>query len=169
MSKSDSTYQNTKVQIPQGADRISIDSDGMFDFYGSTVNGEDARHQLYVKTQVTTIINSAGVLSTVNLPNDAGIIILSVADAASNASAWLTSGPIAGQEKVLIGRGAGSAYSILVSTSGITIIGLLSGDVSSIILHGSNASQPMVRMLCTSDGEWSVIDTLGDVTLQASA
>ena len=47
MAKSDNTYQNTKVQIPQGADRISFDDDALFDFYGDTITGEQVRDILY--------------------------------------------------------------------------------------------------------------------------
>lgn len=169
MTKADSTYQNTKVQLPQGADRLSVDSDGYFDFFGTTVTGQQMYNQLYSPLQNAIIINSVGALSVINLPADTGYIIFSITDAASNASAWLTSGAKEGQELTLMTRGGGSIGSVFISTSGVTIVGLLSGDVSSIQMHQSAASQAFVKMVCFTDGEWSIIETTGQVTLQASA
>lgn len=166
MSKADSTYQNTKVQLPQGADRLSIDSDGYFDFYGDTVTGESLRAQLYNAANPVIIANSAGVLSTINLPISAGIIILSIADAASNASAWLTSGVVAGQRLVIVTRGIGSTGSVKISTSGVTIN---NGRVSNIVIHNSADSAACVELLGVADEEWAVISTSGDVTLTDGA
>ena len=169
MAKADSTYQNTKVQIPQGADRLSIDSDGLFDFFGSTITGQILFNVLYSRSIRQVILNSAGVLSTVNLPADTGYVIFSIADAASNASAWLTSGAKQGQRMTLMTRGAGSTGSVRISTSGVTIKGLLSGDVSTISLHTSAGSHAMVELVCFTDGEWAVVDFRGNLTLNASA
>ena len=166
MSKSDDTYQNTKVQIPQGADRLSIDSDGYFDFYGDTVTGEEAKGVLYNAVNPVVIANTAGVLSVTNLPISTGIIIFSIADAASNASAWLTSGVKAGMRLIMITRGIGSTGSIIVSTSGVTIN---DGRVSNIVIHNSADSAATVELLGVADEEWAVVSTSGDVTLSDGA
>ena len=166
MSKSDDTYQNTKVQIPQGADRISIDNDGILDFYSDEVTGEEAHRQLYRGVNSVVIANSAGVLSTINLPISAGIIIFSIADAASNASAWLTSGVKAGMRLFIITRGIGSTGSIIISTSGVTIN---DGRVSNIVVHNSADSAASLELLGIADEEWAVVSTSGDVTLSDGA
>lgn len=169
MAKSDNTYQNTKVQIPQGADRISIDSDGLFDFFGNQITGQIMANLLYNRSRSQIIINSAGVLSTVNLPSDVGLIVFSIADAASNASAWLCSGAKQGQRVILMTRGRGSAGSVKISPSGVTIIGLLSGNLSSFNLRCSNASQALVELMCVSDETWAVMDFRGNVAFNALA
>ena len=69
MSKSDNTYQNTKVQIPQGADRISFDSDAFLDFYSDTITGEQARTFLYTNQLYQVIAASGGAISVTNLPS----------------------------------------------------------------------------------------------------
>lgn len=167
MTKADNTYQNTKVQLPQGADRLSIDSDGYFDFYGDTVSGEEAKGLLYNAVNPVVIANSAGALSVINLPISAGIIIFSIADAASNASAWLCSGVKAGMRLVLVTRGIGSTGSILISTSGVTING---GRVSNIRLRNSADSVGVVELLGIADEEWAVVSTVStNVTLTDGA
>ena len=162
MSKADNTYQNTKVQIPQGADRLSIDSDAYLDFYGDTVTGEEAKGVIYNAVNPVVIANSAGALSVINLPISVGIIIFSIADAASNASAWLTSGVKAGMRLLMVTRGIGSTGSVFVSTSGVTIN---DERVSSISIHNSADSAAAVELVGIADEEWAVVSTSGDVTL----
>ena len=166
MSKADDTYQNTKVQIPQGADRLSIDSDAFLDFYGDTVTGEEAKGVIYNAVNPVVIANSAGVLSVINLPISAGIIILSIADAASNASAWLTSGVKAGMRLFVVTRGIGSTGSVIISTSGVTIN---DGRVSNIVVHNSADSAASFELIGVADEEWAVASTSGDVTLSDGA
>jgi hypothetical protein len=165
MTKADSTYQNTKVQLPQGADRLRIDSDGYFDFFGYTVTGDQLKALLYNAVAVSVIANSAGVLSTINLPN-AGVIIFSMADAASNASAWLTSGVQAGQRMVITFRGVGSTGSVKISTSGVTIN---DGRCSNISIRNSADSNAVIELVGIGDEKWAVVSTVGGVTLADGA
>lgn len=166
MTKRDSNYSNTKIGIPQDADRLDIDSDAYLDFYGDTVTGEEAKGVIYNAVNPVVIANTAGVLSVTNLPISVGIIIFSIADAASNASAWLTSGVKAGMRLLMITRGVGSTGSIIVSTSGVTIN---DGRVSNIVIHNSADSAATVELIGVADEEWAVASTSGDVTLSDGA
>jgi len=166
MAKSDNTYQNTKVQIPQGAEKISFDSDAELDFYSDSITGEQARDILYRATNTAIIANTAGVLSVINLPISAGTIVFSIADAASNASAWFTSGVKAGMRLFLVTRGVGSTGSIIISTSGVTIN---DGRVSNIAMRNSADSAASVELRGIADEEWAVVSTSGDVTLADGA
>jgi hypothetical protein len=170
MTKADSTYQNSKVQLPQGADRLSIDSDGYFDFFGTEVDGQSLLNQLGYAALVSSIGNSlgagSGVLSVINLPN-VGLVIFSLGDGASNASAWLCSGVKVGQRMVIITAGVGSTGSVMISTSGVTING---GRVSRIGIRNSADSIGMVQLLGIGDEQWAVISTVGvGVTLHDGA
>lgn len=166
MAKRDSNYSNTKVGIPQGADRLDVDSDGYLDFYGDAVTGEEAKGVIYNAVNTVIIANTAGVLSVTNLPISVGIIMFSIADAASNASAWLTSGVKAGMRLMLITRGVGSTGSIIISTSGVTIN---DGRVSNFAMRNSADSAAAVELLGIADEEWAVVSTSGDVTLADGA
>jgi hypothetical protein len=161
MTKADDTYQNSKVQLPQGADRLSIDSDGYFDFFGTTVDGQSLKNILAYPCTASIIANTGGVLSVVNLPH-VGTIILSIADAASNASAWLCSGVKAGQRLVIITRGIGSTGSVIISTSGVTINDT---RVSNISIRNSVDSMAIIELVGIGDEKWAVVSTVGGVTL----
>lgn len=156
MAKRDSSYANSKVGIEQDAERMFIDSDGYFNVANNDVTGAQLKSQLYDNLTATNIANAAGVLATKNLPS-AGVIVFSCADAASNASAWFTSGASIGQELIIFTRGVGSTVSILISTSGVSIVGTLSGDLSSIIIHTSANSHAWLHMKACEDGAWSII------------
>lgn len=170
MTKADSTYQNTKVQLPLGADRLSIDSDGYFDFFGTTVDGQSLKNQLAYACLPSIIANSAGagsgVLSIINLPN-VGLIVLSIGDGASNASAWLCSGVKAGMRMIIITRGIGSTGSVMISTSGVTIN---DGRVSRIGVRNSVDSLAMIELVGIGDEQWAVVATVGaGITLHDGA
>lgn len=180
----DATYINQAVYEKQGGNELVIadggkltvesggetegQSGGYFDaqtgyayYFTSSSNEVSAaqmRALLWNQTQFSIIANTAGVLSVTNLPS-AGVIIFSLADAASNASAWLTStGGIPGQIMQLMVRGGGSAASIYISMSGVSLVGTLSGDVSSFSLQTSATSNATIRLLLTDTSEWSIID-----------
>ena len=155
MAKSDNTYQNTKVGYK--SDGFFMDDDGNFDFFGTgTLTGQQMRSLLYPKAQFSVIANSAGVLSAFNLPS-AGYIIFSIADAASNASAWLTSAPSPGQTMILLMRGLGSTGSVYISLSGVSLVGKITVNLSSISIQNSVGSSGWVELLCTAAGEWSIL------------
>jgi hypothetical protein len=162
------TYQ-TKVGFEQGAEKLFVKADGYFKLYDEDVTGQQLKTAIFPQTQITVIVNSAGVLSTVNVPSEHGLVIYSVTDSATAALAQMTSCK-KGQQLVLMGRGGGSTASIVISTlTGVTMIGILSGNLSTIDFQYSSNSQPYVKLVASADNEWSVVETSGQVTLQASA
>ena len=54
-------------------------------------------------------------------------------------------------------RGLESVGSVFISMSGVSLVGTNVMDLSSISLHGSTNSMGYVKLLCTSDGEWSIV------------
>jgi len=157
MSKNDSTYQNTKVQIPQGADRLSIDSDGYLDFFGTTVTG-DILKKLLSSNQAQTIIRASNtVLSVSNLPQN-GLVFLRVSETGSNISAWLPACSVGDELTVAIQNFlVESVISVFISTSLCSIVGLEFSDVSNIGLHTSAGSDGILKLKCFTDSEWTVI------------
>jgi len=182
MAGPDNTYPNSKVGLLRGAQKIFVDSDGYFRAANTDYTGQQLKNVLDSRTGGVIIINSAGVLSDQGdgsyptiLPSGNGVIFFSLADAASNASARLFSARD-GNVLELMTRGGGSTCSIVIycedHTSGVDsaeVIGLLSGAISSIDMHGSAGSQAYVKLVSTSDGTWSVVDYRGQVTFNAAA
>lgn len=181
MAEQSNTYI-TKVGVDQGAETIFVREDGNMKFYDTDFTGQQLKNFINANLTNTIIINSAGVLSAAAdgtsppiLPSQHGYIFLSLADAASNASARLGSGK-EGEVLVIQGRGGGSVASVIVfcsghtsGISGVTVIGTLSGGLSSFKLDFSSNSYPMIKLLCTADGSWAVIDKVGGVTEQPAA
>ena len=170
MSETNGTYQ-PKVGIEQGADTLYVREDGNMKFFDQDLTGAQLKYLLWSKTSQTIIANTAGVLSVINLPS-AGVVIISAADAASNASAWLTStSAIVGTEMLIMMRGAGVAASVFLSLSGVNLVGLHSGSLSSVLLHLSVAavSNAYLKLLCTAADTWSIMDKRGDTTEQGDA
>ena len=165
MAGRDNDYPNSKVGIEQDAERLFIDSDGYFNVAGNDLTGDQIDKFVQQKALQSIIANSAGVLSVINLPTGQDIIIFSLADAASNASAWLTSETLVpGQRRTIITRGAGAAASVFLSMSGISVVGTLSGDISSIHITHSATSFACLKLLATDTGEWSIIERNTDVS-----
>jgi hypothetical protein len=176
----DGTYQ-TKVSLERGGDRIQIDEAGYAYFKDTDVSGEQLKHINVPQVNQAIMINSAGVLSAQEatyppiLPSQYGMIVLSMADAASNASARLPSAQ-QGNDLVIALRGGGSTCSVVIycegHTSGLTgasVIGYTSGAISNISMRGSAASNPILRLHAFSDGTWSVVDSAGQITLSAAS
>lgn len=176
MSKGDNTYQNSKVGQRQGAEAFFIDSDGNFEFFGTNITGQEMYDRLVqVSTQLnaTVIANSAGagsgVLSTTYVPSQHGLVIYSIGDGASNASAWITS-CLQGQRLILMTRGIGSTGSIKFSMlTGVSVIGLYSGALSTIDIGNSANSVGYVELVATADDTWAVVDFRGNVTLNTAS
>ncbi len=167
MTKKDSSYANEKVYRTQGADTFSIDSDGYLDFFGNAVTGEQLKKMLYKQLQVVTIGQGAGstVLSITNLPSLYRFVILSMTSTMVQGSFWLASSPSVGDEVYLILRaGSCASGSIVFSTSGVSLVGLMGIAVSGFSLRNSTNSTAMAHLLCLSDGEWSVLETRGGYT-----
>ncbi len=158
--KKDATFQNSKVQIPQGADRLSIDSDGYFDFFSTEVSGSLLKKLLYDNHQQQVILTSSLVMSTVNLPQN-GVVFLNISVSVVNASMWIPECSVGDElTVVLLNYPLNSLNSVYISTSGCTIVGMEYSGVSQIGLNTSVASvgtQPVVRLKCFTDGAWTVI------------
>lgn len=169
MSGRDGTYPNSKAGLEQGAERIFIDSDGYFNVASNDLTGQQLNDLLYLQTQKSIIANSAGALSVINLPSTYGLIQFSLATAASNASAWLTSSPRVGQELILQMLTDNSVASVFISTSGCTIVGTRFVDCSSISLQQSAASNGFIRLKCFTAGAWSIVERNGATAERSSS
>jgi hypothetical protein len=158
MTKRDSTYQNTKVGIPQGADRLDIDSDGLLDFFGvATVTGDALKKILYDNQQQTIIRSSNTVLSTSNLPQN-GIVFLRLSVGCSNISAWLVT-PSVGDELTIVVQNflIESVLSVRISTSLCSIVGRHFSNAANLCMHTSANSEGWVKIKCFTAGEWTVV------------
>jgi hypothetical protein len=166
MTKANDTYQNSKVTLPQGADTLSIDSDGYLDFYGTSVAGSVLKKFLYtnhIKYSVQTSATGGGAaqLSTVNLRVGVNFIAPSVGG--SNMSAWLPSCTIGDEITVMLGHGPllESVLSLYISTSGCSILGQVFRNASGVSLHTSNLSTGWIKFKCFVDGEWAIVARAG--------
>lgn len=174
---SDATYQ-TKVYRERGGDRIVFKGGGGYaQFYETDFTAEELRG-LARQTRAVVIMNSAGAMSGAAqpvLPSEYGLIILSFAEAASNASARMFS-CLSGQQCIIVGRGGASTASIYIYFSGHAsginsagCIGPYSGAISGIHFQWSAAgSSPRVHLIAGPTGDWAVADWSG-VVLFASA
>lgn len=151
----------TKVGIERGAETLFCREDGNFKFYDADVTGQQMKDLIYLPTQKSTIANSAGALSVINLPSEYGLLAFSLATAASNASAWLTSGVRIGQEMILMALNTNSVASIFISTSGCSVVGNMFADCSSISLHNSADSNGYIRLRCYTTDEWTIVERNG--------
>jgi hypothetical protein len=169
MAEISDTYQE-KVGIERGGDRFYMKSDGEFKFYDTDFTGAQLRNINKSALNKTIFINSAGLLSANGgsappvLPSDHGLIILSIADAASNASARLGSAKV-GEILTIITRGGGSTGSVKIllsgatdGFSGVSVFGLTSGGLSSIDMNNSATSQAYIKLQCFTEGTWEVVD-----------
>lgn len=156
-------YPNSKVGLEQGAERFFQDSDGYYNAAGNDIDGNEMKYQLYDAIQKTTIGQGATStkLSVVNLPADVQLVILSMTSTTVEGSFWLTS---ALQGRTIILRqnmGSTASGSIVISTSGCSIVGLTGSDVSVIHLINSTNSTGMITLKTFTDNEWTVVD-VGD-------
>jgi len=159
MTKRDNTYQNARINLIQGGQILSIDDNGWFDFYGDSITGQQMKGTLHAAAKVSVIGQGAGstVFSQTNIPNSAKYIIFSMTSNLATGSAWLCSGPIIGQEMYIrIARGSCASGMVLISTSGVSIIGLMGSVLSIIRLYNSAASCGACHLICKQDGEWAV-------------
>ena len=173
---SDPTYQ-TNVYDEQGGDRLVVRDGGYLQFFETDFTAKELRN-LARQTRSIVIGNSAGVLSGAAqpvLPSEYGLIILSLAPAASNASARMFS-CLSGQQVIIVGRGDASVASCYIyfsgHASGINSAGLIgpySGAASGIHFQWSAAgSSPMVHLIAGPDGNWAVAEWHGLVTFATS-
>jgi len=165
MAKRDSTYQNARVNLLQGGDYISIDSDGYLDFFGYSVTGIQAKNALYDRLQVSAIATGAvsTALSVLNQPKNTKYITISMTSTCISALFWLTS-CMAGEEAWIIVRsGSTASGAVYLSTSGCSLVGWRGNALSGLTLNNSIASAPAVHLVCLTTNEWSVIGIRGNV------
>jgi hypothetical protein len=162
---------NSLVGFEQGAERIFVKENGKINVNGNDIAGSFMNNFLYPKTKQQTIVNSAGVLSTVTVPENVGVVFYNLGDAASNASAVLGN-PGLGEEKILYFTG-GSVGSVLFAPStGVSLVGFKAGGngaLSTISMRHSAASHAVVKLLGISASCWAVIDEAGNVTQRPNA
>lgn len=156
-NKSDNSYINSKVYLKRDADRLCIDSDGYFDFFTTTVDGNTLKKMLYSNQQKTTIYSSNVVLSDPNLPQN-GFVFLVLSVGCSNISAWLPACSAGDELTVVIHNYlVESVLSVFISLSGCSLVGQQYADLSNVGLHTSDDSAGILRLKSFSDGEWSVV------------
>ena len=167
MTKRDNTYQNARVTLPQGGTMISFDSDAIFDFYadnqltGTEVNNFFKGIEAGTKAVTYGQSTDSTKFSVINIPNTAKYVFFSMTSNLAQGSAWLTSGCLAGQEMWLaVHRGSVASGMVLVSTSGVTINGLHGSSISIIRLYNSVASTGAVHLVCTTDGAWTIVESV---------
>ncbi len=173
MAGRDGNYPNSKVGFEQNnnasaTDRLFCDNDGFFNFDdGNDVAGEQLKVQLYDTIQKTTITASATRLSILNLPESVGLLILSLTSNLAQGSFWLTS-CVQGRNVIIkLHPGSCASGSVVISTSGCSIVGLGGSDVSVIHLINSANSTALIELRAYQDNEWTVINlnTALNVTL----
>jgi len=173
----------TKIYGDNNGDRLNFLSDAELKFYNETTTGAQMM-TLGRAAKSVTIINSAGVLSDQGdgsyptiLPSGYGVILLSLAGAASNASVRMYSA-LAGQRVriELSPEAVGSTASIWIwfsgntsGLSGVICYGSTKVALSSIILNQSAASYGWVELVGKKDGTWAVENAGTSATEQASA
>jgi hypothetical protein len=168
---SDNSYQ-PKVYKEQGGDVLVVASGGTFKiedgasffFDNSTyeVTQSQLKSLLYgaVKSAVTIGQGAVStVFSVVNLSYSKRYIILSMTSTCVSGSAFLTSGPVVGQELyIMVRSGSCASGAVVVSCSGVSLVAL-GHDHSRFTLYNSDASAGCVHLICINDGEWSVMDS----------
>jgi len=156
------------LRMESGA-TLSAYSGTVFGFAGGNVAGDDMRRMLVSELAGDTVIIGQGagstVLSVLNLPKNARIVILSHTSTMVSASFWLTS-VSQGREVFLFG-GPGSNLSgqIDISTSGCTLIGSCGIPVSGVEVHnsGSAISCWMLHLTAIRDNVWAIVHEYGDI------
>jgi len=162
MAKHDNTYQNSKCGINRDSE-FFMDDDAEFNFYGTKVTGAELKAQLVYGADVLAYdVRASVVLSAnfgVNIPNTQKYVTIVMTSTLVTGSAYLTSGPIKGQELFIkLIAGTTASGNILFSMSGVSLVTWMGTDNSRFIMYNSTNSQAMIHLVCTSDGCWSVMD-----------
>lgn len=150
---------NVNISLKQGGDAF-----GFFDGTNEReVTALQMLQQLYCPTIRSdyALSTASTYLKSVNITyNLAKYIYFSFTSNASQLSAWLTSDPKAGMELYLICTqgSAANVGSIVISCSGVSLVTMLGLDNSRMHLIMSAASYGRAHLVCTKDGEWSVMD-----------
>lgn len=172
MSEISNTYQND-VGFIQGGGGMYIKETATFKFYDTDFTGLQMKN--FLQTQFngeliiinsTTVVSANGGSDPPIIQSGYGFIVFSLANGVTNGSARMFSGR-AGQEVIIVTRGAGNNCSVKIFFSGAAAADTLSGvactgtggaALSSIDINNSAASQAFLRLKCFSDGTWCVID-----------
>lgn len=149
---------NTNICLKQGGDAF-----GFFDGTNEReVTALQMMQQLHAPTLCSTytLSTASTQLASFNIDYRAKYIVFSITSNAANLSAWLTSNVSVGMELYLILRQGSTCASgsLLISCSGVSLVDHL--GVTRTIMHllGSAASWGRAHLVCTKDGEWSVMD-----------
>jgi hypothetical protein len=153
---------NVNISLKQGGDAFGF-FDGSNEYEVSALQMKRALYDplVYSTLSLSTASTTLG-SGLENLNYYAGVIYIPMTSNAAQLSAWLTSGPVAGQELILQLKlaYAGSACAsgtCVISCSGVSLVTLLGLDNSRMTLYGSAASWGRVHLKCIKDGEWSVM------------
>ena len=150
MAVKDLTRYQTQVGNTQDADTVFVKAGGQFQFVDTVLNGNQLKAWMTSQSQSTQIQNSAGVLSVTTAP--LGVVVLSAAGAASNASIVLPSAIKGGYIKI-DGTVLNAAASVIISnTAGDTIVGLGGSTIGTISLSATG----ILEVVCGTEGEWAV-------------
>lgn len=151
-----------------GEDGGIIDLEDGFSFW---FDGEEELTQATMKAifqgavSVLTITNgsapvaTSNTLSLPNIPSRYKYIIFSMYSGLVSASAYLTSGPKAGDYLYLMLKATSCASGqIEIWKSGCSLAGPGGSELTTIQLNNSTNSRGCIKLTCLEDGCWSVLD-----------
>lgn len=172
MAEISNTYQND-VGFIQGGTGMYIKETATFKFYDTDYTGAQLRNYLETQYNGELVIINSGTLVSDNggssppiIQSNYGFIVFSIATGVTNGSARMFSG-LAGQEVIIVTRGAGNNCSVKIFFSGAAAADALSGAqcvgtggafLSSIDINTSAASHAFLRLKCFTAGTWCILD-----------
>jgi hypothetical protein len=184
----DTTYQTTVYEKHGGNEfviasggQITGESGGVMDvqdgftfYFDKTANPVTAaKMKAAIAWGANFSVIGQGAASTVfsvsNLQNSCRVIFLSCTSTMVNGSVWLCSGAILGQMLDIVVRGGSCASgTVTVYVSGVSLVTPKGLDNSKIVMTNSAASYAVARLICTSNGCWSVIGVSSEVNVAFS-
>jgi len=174
MAETGSSYQ-PKVGIEQGAGTIYVREDGNFKFYDTDRTGVFLRNwSRSERTKTVTGISNVSLLSGTAISGPPtispayGYHVFNATAAVSVGSCDIHDAS-EGNMLVIDGYGFISGASIVILQTGInsaSIYNHLGSRLSSILIKSDD---PYLKMICSTDGQWSIVEAAGAVTLQADA
>lgn len=181
---SDATYNNQKVYRKQGGDEMVVEADGIFSFLDESFTGTLLRSLARRTKQVTitnqstgsTVLSDFGGSSPPVLPSEYGLVIISATATMTNGSARLYSAKLGDELIITFASETASVQSLIIYASGHAsgiagahLRGSALTPVSSINMHASSNSMPILILRAIEDGVWAIIHTDGNVTENLSA
>lgn len=182
MSEIDSSYQPA-VGINQGADTIFVKDSGNLKFYDTDYDGEYMRNMMRSMYTVT-LTSMSGSVALSGGGNDQltqnsvipkcepcrGTHRFALSVSVTNGS-WNINDAEKGDFLIVDGRDLQSTVSITIdqtSVNSASIYTLRGSRVSSILLlvNANSALRPYLKMVCSTDGQWSVAENNSLVTVR---